>query len=190
MRRIPFSWLFGGGMVLGMLYISTGGRLQAGSFPLPDPEWLERINVGGTEKKELLQYLLTARIKTVLIPAVLGTTYLGLAAIRLQVIEFGACGGILLSVCLSRYGLKGIGLMAVGLLPQYVLYLPAAVWLFGWSSGVCTEIYFQKQLGRDVKRWGIRRLLQFLAILVIVIIGCFLETYVNPLFLQKVIKNF
>ena len=134
-----------------------------------------------------------------LILAVLSTTWLGLAATWTCAAWLGISFGMLVMASVLRYGLKGILLILVGVFPQILVYFPVALLLLQWSYEFCTAMYFPSRASRGAfgsgepleKNQMIRRkVVQFLFLLIVVIIGCILESYVNPKLVSNLLKIF
>jgi len=96
-----------------------------------------------------------------------------------------------------RYGLKGILLIVGAFLPQYIFYVPAFWMLLNWGYHICCVMYFPARVYdekeypfRSRKNFWLRQGLQLMTIFLVVIIGIVLESYVNPIFLTKILKIF
>lgn len=84
------------------------------------------------------------------------------------------CGvslGTVLTVLSMRYGIKGLLLFGSSILPQQLLFIPAYLLLID----ICLHR---------------RERMRFIIPLAVVIIGCILESYVNPNVLKVVLKFF
>ena len=151
----------------------------------------------------LFYYVLRQRLGTLFVMAVFATTYLGLAVEIGVVLWYGLAGGSFLSALVIRYGLKGVLFAVTGMIPQYLLYVPAMVLLLFWCENVCRSIYFRHTVYGENDGHGIRRNIPLLqkrtpiirllllgGIAVLVIMGCMLESYVNPFLLSSLLKVF
>ena len=58
----------------------------------------------------------------------------------------GTMAGVFLSVASIRYGMKGIALVLAGILPQYLLLVPACIMLMNWCYKICTALYHPENL--------------------------------------------
>lgn len=143
-------------------------------------------------------YVFQKRVGTALVLGVLSTTWLGLAASWACAGWMGISFGMLLMASLLRYGIKGMLLIGVGIFPQILIYFPVCLLLLEWSSEFCMVMYFPHRLsgsfgGSDAAGKGTlmrRKALQFLTMLGVVIIGCVLESYVNPKLISNLLKIF
>ena len=122
-------------------------------------------------------YVLKERMEIVLILCLLATTYVGVYAISVFALWLGA-----------------IALVLAGILPQYLLLVPACMMLMDWCYKMCTALYHPAK-ALDI-RYGTKRqylmkkAVQLLVILVIVVIGSAMESYIDPIFLSGFLKIF
>ena len=84
----------------------------------------------------------------------------------------GICSGTLLSFDVMRYGFTGILIYVVSIFPQYIFYMTALY--------IMVKAMYKKNFHRT-KMW----LLIVLAF-IIVIIGTYFESYVNPVILKNI----
>lgn len=106
----------------------------------------------------------------------------------------GTMAGVFLSVASIRYGLKGIALIAAGILPQYLLLVPACIMLMSWCYQLSAALYHPEKAADfrygTKKQYLMRKAAQFLVILGIIIIGSAMESYINPMLLSAFLKIF
>ena len=138
----------------------------------------------------LFYYVLKQRLGTMLLLAVFATTYLGLAVCLGAVAWYGMAAGAFLSALVIRYGLKGIFFAVVGVFPQYLLYVPAMLAMLFWCEKMCRNIYFQNGIYQEGSVSLLKRLLNLVVIFCVVILGCFLESYINPHLMSGLLKIF
>ena len=138
----------------------------------------------------LFWYVMEMRLKTSLGLVIFATTYLGLAVVGCSALYYGASAGMFLAAAVMRYGIKGILLVITAILPQYILYIPAYFFLLLWCRQICRLIYFEKAARLGNKQVILIKLLQLLGIIAMIIAGCSLESYINPMILKKILKNF
>jgi len=183
--RLRFRQLKWDGITLPQVFVCSMVSVMAGllinkSDLLIQTSWmdassLEAIKSQLTGSKELFVYILKERVSLVLALFLLSTTYLGNMFTYLHVIWFGACSGMFLTIVMLRYGLKGILILFSGIFPHYFIYVPAMI--------LTISLMREKRIP-DRKFFG-----QLFVVLLVVIIGCILECYVNPYILVKTIKN-
>lgn len=144
------------------------------------------------DSSSLFLSLLWQRLWEATLFILLSTTFLGLAAVWFYTCRYGFSIGLLLVALFSEHGIKGIFLLAVGLLPQALIYVPTWVFLFALGERTCRRLYYMngnEGLG-GLKRIGMRLSAQAGLLLFVLAVGCWLEAYVNPWLLRLVLKLF
>lgn len=86
----------------------------------------------------------------------------------------GFLGGMLLTMAAFSMGVKGIILCIVGVLPQFILYIPAYVVLLWYAMNV------------SISTWNRQKTV---FVVLMMTMGIVLEAYINPLFLQVFLKT-
>ena len=124
--------------------------------------------------------------------AVLSTTYLGLAACLGGVFWYGMSAGAFVTALVLRYGIKGILLATVCLLPQYLVYIPALLFFLKWAEGLYYGIYSRNggAFAAEDRSFLVKKSGQLIAVLCAFAIGCLLEAYINPMLLAGYLKIF
>ncbi len=198
-RRITVSWFQAGGIpllllfavgFLGGLLIGIVGRQFWGEMDFLGENMLMQMKYMTVDSNVFLWYVLGSRIKAFILAVVMTTTYLGLFYVCASTVWYGASGGLFLMIALTRYGLKGILLAVVGVFPQCLLYVPAFYCLMLWCERVCRSIYFEKKQLLSDRQALTHRVLQLVGVLAVVIMGCVLESYVNPILFGGLLKIF
>lgn len=188
--------LFAAGVFLGFMLMYAGRGVLLENTGLLSEQALREMKNTTVTGDGLFWYVLQRRVGLVLLVGLLSTTWLGLAAAFCCTTWLGTALGMLLMAAMLRYGIKGILLVLVGMLPQAVLYIPAIVWLLKWSREFCMTLYYPDRLPREAgavsQRAGLlkKRAVQYAVILGGVITGCLLEGYVNPKLVTAFLKIF
>lgn len=171
--KIRTRWAAGfiGGFLLGiaLVYIKKGAFILQTDFL--GKETIMRMKNLSFDYTALFLYCLKQRFflgSTLFLAALAG---IGGFAVLAALLWSGFSFGVVLSVLSVRYGLKGILLFLAGSFPQALLLVPAFYMLAKWC----------------VKNGKVQTVLR---ISVVVIIGCLLESYVNPFLLKVVLKIF
>lgn len=188
--RLPFVMLLSVGMLAGALFLYLGRNILLTDSGFLGEDMLYQMKYMTVDSNAFLWYVLVDRLKNVLIAAVLATTYLGIVTIYTMSVWYGMTFGMFIMTAIIRYGLKGVLLAVVGSFPQYLVYIPAFYLLMVWCERVCRGIYFEKTVLLQDKSILVVKLLQLAGIMLIVIIGCLLESYVNPVLLGGFLKIF
>ncbi len=185
------------GFVLGIVLMNMGQKVLLENTGLLSEYTLYEIKYSQIDSDAFFWYVLRKRIGTMLVMAVLSTTWLGLIIGYAYAAWGGISFGMLMMAAMIRYGLKGIFLIGVGVFPQGLIYLPMCFLMLKWCRGFCMSLYFPEKYtlktGREEteKDYIMRRtVFRFLSLVVVVIIGCFLESYVNPKLVLNLLQNF
>ena len=187
--RIPVLQLFVAGFLAGVLVMNIGKSILLDKTGVFDEEVLYHMKYMTVDCNALFYYVLRKRLLTVLILAVLSTTYLGMAVCVGAALWYGAAAGGLLAVMMLRYGMKGILLAAASLFPHYLIYFPAIFTLLAWGESVYACIYHR--IGADMeKNILMKKTGQLAAVLGMTVAGCALEGYVNPAVFMSLLKIF
>ena len=187
--RIPVLQLFVAGILAGILIMNIGESILLDNTGVFDEDVLYHIKYLTVDYNALFCYVLRKRLMTILILAVLSTTYLGLAICVGTVLWYGTAAGGLLAVMIIRYGMKGILLAAACMFPQYLLYFPAMFAFLSWGESVYGSIYLRGALEPE-KNVFIKKIMQLAGIIGMIIAGCVMEGFVNPFILTGLLKIF
>lgn len=99
--------------------------------------------------------------------------------------------GLLLSSAAMHNGIRGMGVCLTGLLPHYLLYIPAGLMLMTQSCQISGRLYGKGQRysggGKEVFPVSVGKMLVIFGMF---FVGILLESFLNPVFLQKIYKIF
>jgi stage II sporulation protein M len=190
--KVPYLPLFIIGLVLGVILMNAGKALFLDKTGLLDETALYQMKYMTIDSNALFLYVLWNRLKTVLFLLILATTYLGVPVVGGAAAWYGFSGGMYLSALVIRYGMKGIFFAITSIFPQYLIYIPAMLGLLLWCEKLSRSLYSTDTvLPESTGRAAIlRRAVTLLMILAAFLVGCLLESYVNPYFLSKLLKVF
>lgn len=188
------AYLFMIGLFLGILFVNLGYETWISNGSLLGPEMVNRLKNSRPAGEGLLGYILRHRLSTGCFLCLVSMTFTGMPVLCAYIAYMGIAAGCLLSVAVVRYGIRGLLLMAAVLFPQALLLVPAYVLLFFWAVDVNRTFYAPKTqmegYERYSRRYYIKKTAQIIGIMAVVIIGCLLESYVNPNVLHFVLKIF
>lgn len=136
-----------------------------------DGSFLDGLRYLDVNRNKLFAYCLQKRLGIAAFLLLLFAAGAGWAGVSLLLVWFGGSVGVVLTALSMRYGFKGIFFFLSCILPQQLLLIPGYLMLMDW----CCRKPERKKL-----------LLPFL----VVITGCFLESYVNPGILKLVLRFF
>lgn len=185
-----FPYLFLAGTLLGIILMNLGKKFLLADTGLLNEEALYHMKYMTVDGNALFWYVMGIRLKPLVSLVVLATTYLGIVAVWGTAAGYGVWTGMFLAAAVIRYGVKGILLVMTAIFPQYVIYGPAFFFLLVWCEQICRLIYFEKGIRLRSRQVVLVKLLQLVAIIAVIIAGCALESYVNPLILIKLLKKF
>ena len=187
-------YLFTIGLFLGILIVNLGYDTWITDGSLLGTDMISRLKNSAPDGGGLFGYIVRHRLFTVCMLGLLATTIIGLPVVCGYICYSGLAAGCLLSVAVIRYGIRGLLLMAAGILPQGVLLIPAYTALLIWAVSVNRMLYsknpYKEPYMRYSKQTYIKKGAQIAGIMAVVIIGCLLESYVNPKMLHFILKIF
>lgn len=187
-------YLFTIGLFLGILIVNAGYDSWIKDGSLLGTEMILRLKNSTPDSSGLFGYVMKHRLFTVCMLGLLATTMIGLPAVCGYICYVGLAAGCLLSVAVIRYGVRGLFLMMAGIMPQGIVLVPAYAALFVWAVSVNRMLYSKSPYKECYVRYSrqlyLKKGLQIAGIAVVVIIGCLLESYVNPKMLHFILKIF
>lgn len=191
---IIWFYVFLGSFLAGVFIMNVGNDVllsKDGIFSLSTINRLKYIEIDGGN---FFPFVFKNRIKEFFLLVLLSTTGIGLIAVYVNIVWRGVLTGMFITAAAIRFGMKGLLLLMAGVLPHQLLLVPAGVMLLGWCNETCCQIYFPAKtkgvLPKNKKRLYIRQSLILLWIFAALLIGCILESYVNPILLSEIIKIF
>lgn len=139
--------------------------------------YLKQFQYSGVPSQELLWHVFCNRLTLFLTLLVLGSITRGKLIHAVFVAWSGFAYGYFCVMALCGFGAKGLLLCLLALFPQFLFYVPVYLGLVELSEHC-----------RVHKRF--RYLLAVLLLLAGLLIGMLLESYINPIILQKILKFF
>lgn len=187
-------YLFMIGLFLGILIVNVGYDTWIRDGSLLGTDMILHLKDSVPDGGALLHYVIKHRLAAVFMLGILATTMIGLPTICGYICYVGLAAGCLLSVAVIRYGIRGLLLMAGGIFPQGILLVPAYAALFVWAVSVNRLLYARNPYGEYYGRSGrqiyLKKGAQIIGIAAVVIMGCLLESYVNPKVLHFILRIF
>ncbi len=187
-------YLFMIGLFIGILIVNVGHDTWISDSGLLGTDMMRKLQNTTVEGGKLFGYILKHRLFTLCMLSLLATTMFGISAICIYICYLGFTAGCLLSVAVIRYGIRGLIFMMAGIFPQGILLIPGYVALFLWAAGINRVLYakgtYMDSFERYSRQFYLKKGMQLIGILIVVIIGCLLESYVNPRMLHLALKFF
>lgn len=188
------AYLFMIGLFIGILIVNLGHETWIGDGSLLGTEMMSRLKNSRPEGAGLVGYILRHRLFAVCILSLVSTTVIGMPVLCAYICYTGLAAGCLLSVAVVRYGIRGLLFMAAALFPQILLLAPAYVLLFLWAANVNSTLYTPRTQLEGYERFSrqfyMKKGVQMIGIILVSIMGCLLESYVNPKMVHLVLKIF
>lgn len=183
--KFPFLTFFVAGLLAGIVIMNLGKSILLENTGLLDEYTLYHMKYMTVDGSALFYYVIKERFGQLIILAVLSTTYLGLAVCAAVTLWYGVCGGVFLATAVMRYGIKGILLVAVGVFPQYIIYVPGMVLMLYWCRNLYQKIYLDR-----VKVSPMQWIGRLLGIFLLFGLGCVLESFLNPHLFRGLLQFF
>lgn len=181
-----FLLLFAAGFVLGTVFANLAYQNRGQDVTELQMFSLEAVGSAVPDSKDYFFYLLPRRLAGMAVLQVIGATVLGVPLVIAELLGYGFFFGTFLGIALLQNGIRGMLLFAAALLPQYLLYVPAA---FGMFTVICYMSGQVIQRNRFFGKKAVQYSLWCLLFLTVVLWGILLECYVNPLILQWLIES-
>lgn len=190
--KLPVITIFAAGVLAGIIFMNLGKSILLESTGLLDEYALYQMKYMTVDGKALFYYVLKERFAGLLLLAIMSTTYLGLVVCAGVTFWYGMCAGMFLATSVIRYGLKGLLLVVVGIFPQYLIYVPAMLWMLLWCQSLYQIIYLDKTYGakRPDVSFLYPRLLRLAGIFGLFTLGCVLESFLNPALMKGLLSIF
>lgn len=188
--KLPLRFLFliGFGIGLSAAYFGRGIWFQ--TTGILDEDTLYRMKYMTVDSGVLFAYVLCKRCRNFFVLIIMATTYLGLVFCGGITVKYGFSIGFFISTAIYRYGIKGLLLGIVGAFPQYLCYVPAILLLIRWCEELHRSIYFYHNITGQGKKSLPGRLGKLALILMVLVLGCILECFVNPVLLKGFLQFF
>ena len=188
--KLPLRFLFliGFGIGLSAAYFGRGIWFQ--TTGILDEDTLYRMKYMTVDSGVLFAYVLCKRCRNFFVLIIMATTYLGLVFCGGITVKYGFSIGFFISTAIYWYGIKGLLLGIVGAFPQYLCYVPAILLLIRWCEELHRSIYFYHNITGQGKKSLPGRLGKLALILMVLVLGCILECFVNPVLLKGFLQFF
>lgn len=190
--KLPFATIFTVGVFAGIFCMNLGKSMLLENTGLLDEYSLSHMKYATVDGTALFYYVLKQRLGCILILAILATTYLGFVICCVVSLWYGVCVGAFLGAAVLRYGIKGMLLVFGGIFPQYLVYVPAMIAMLLWCRNIYRMIYLDRTLGWEGTRpfFFPKSIIQLVLIAAVFLVGCILESFLNPMILKGILNLF
>lgn len=187
-KRKGFWWLFVfcTGMVLGTIlvnYMVKTSRMNTSVLMI----YIQQLSEKAFDDVYFFAYLCISRLAAFLLLAALAYMFRSPVIFYIITALFGAAFGCTVSMAALAYGSTGIVMAAALFFPQYIVYVPVYIFLLKMVD----NNPFDDTIKHTSANAGYRSYAMLAAILLtLVMIGCALESYVNPIVVEQAAKIF
>lgn len=180
--------------LLGIIFANWTGKNYIQNIGILSDYFINRYKHTEINGASLFLYVLEKRMAGIVLIGTLGITFWGIIILLGGVLWFGFSSGMFLSAATMKYGFKGIFISLGCILPQYLIYVPAFIFLVSIVYSIWMELYFPSKVIKRSKKTKTQLygeyILLFFIVSIIMLIGIMLETYVNPVLLKRILTNF
>lgn len=187
-------YLFLGSFLAGVFLMNMGNETLLTENGLFSVSSIERLKYIEIDNGRFFQYVLKHRMGEGAVLILLSSTGIGIVSIYASIVCQGILAGMTITAAIMRFGIKGLLLLLGGLFPHQLLLIPAGIMLLGWCYENCTENRLRGEYGTayygSKRQKLLRQGIGLLWIATVVLIGCILESYVNPILISDLVKIF
>ncbi|MCI8496045.1 MAG: hypothetical protein HFI74_10265 [Lachnospiraceae bacterium] len=180
-----------GAFVAGIFMANFMGREAVSNAGILNDYFIEKFQYTDINGENLFFYIIGERVPLLLLLCLLAFTSLGIVGGILVLAWQGFTVGFMLSTAIAKFGIKGILLVLGGLFPQYLFYLPV------YFLYCCLTVYLRKRMLQEKIEMVPERgylygagVVAGIGLLLLFVTGIFLESYVNPVLLKKILNFF
>lgn len=179
--------------IVGVLLANFMGREKIAGAGVLNDYFIEKFKYIGISRENLFFYIIGERMPMVILLLILSFSSLGSVVGILNLGWFGLSFGFMLSASIAKYGVRGIVLIIGGMFPQYILYLMVYIGYCALNAFLGRKLHSVIPTGsisrQQMRMYGIGLMLG-IALMLVFVTGIFLESYLNPIFLKKILKIF
>ena len=180
-----------GAFIAGIFMANIMGREAVSNAGILNDYFIEKFQYTNINGENLFFYIIGERLPMLLLLCLLAFSSLGIIGGILALGWQGFSVGFMLSTAIAKYGVKGILLVLGGLFPQYLFYCPV------FFLYCCLTAYLRQRMYRESSEALANRghiygvgLLGALGLVAVFVTGIFLESYINPFILKKILNFF
>ncbi len=165
---------------LGILWANLLQENSRNRFFMLNEYYLQQFKYAKIDYNDLLLYVLENRLPIWILVLLLSFTAAGILTQVFFVGYYGVSFGFLCVIAITNFGWKGFLYMGGFLLPHYLFYLPCYLMFL--------KVFYRKKEGISVEQKTL--MLQIGMMILLLVIGILVESYVNPPMLLKMLKIF
>lgn len=181
-----FLIIFMVSFLVGILFTNLFGKAYILGVGVVGEYFLLHFRYTQINYNSLFAFVFQRRIKLFLLVVILGITNLRNLVVFCLFIWLGFSSGVLLSVAIIKFGIKGILICLGATLPQFLIYIPLIIigadkMLDNKMSKMSNRLTWKKQ------KWPQYCLFILIGILIMTL-GILAESYINPIILKKILN--
>lgn len=171
----------------GVICANISGVVYGRELGAMNEYFINRYMYADIQGRDLFLFLFYERLPRLVLLVVFSIGIYGTLAADGYIGYLGFSVGFLSVIAIMNYGIKGILLMTGFFLPQWLFYGPVVM---VWHS----ELKYYKSGGKDLangpqkQKKHMKFAVSLLLAGILFLLGLFMESYVNPFFLQKIIR--
>ena len=165
---------------VGILWANCLGDSSKNRFFMLNEYYLQQLKYAKLDYNRLFLYILENRLPLIGALLLLSFTVAGILIQILLVVYFGVSFGFLCVMAITNFGWKGILYIAGFLFPHYIFYI------IGYLMFL--RMFWKRKEGVTVTQKEL--VMQTGIFILLFVIGLLMESYVNPIFLKKMLKIF
>ncbi|MBZ9687993.1 stage II sporulation protein M [Clostridium estertheticum] len=180
------------GIILGIYSVKYMGEIEKNDLVNYLMNFIDPSNTNGISYKLIFFQSLKNNLPVIIFLWFLGLTIVGIPIIIIIDLLKGFTVGFTFSFMISGLGKSGIGIAALGVLPQNLIYIPCVI----FASVVSMEFSIMLLKDKFNKQWtsSISSRIMYYSVIFIVIIaflfiGIIIESYIAPYFIKHLINN-
>ena len=125
-------FLFAAGFMAGIFLININSNLFVGENRIFNTSSLNRLKYLEIENGTFFRYVTAGRFRDYLMLGLLSTTYFGIIASYGAAAWQGMMMGMVITVAVIRFGIRGLLLVMTSFFPHQLLLLPAGAMMLMW----------------------------------------------------------
>ena len=174
------------GIILGSISIKALNTQQKDNLVEYINLFFQKVDINTINNNIVLKHSIINNTKFILIIWVLGLTIIGIPFIMLLIFVKAFTIGFTVGFLVDELGFKGIIFSTISLLPQNIINVPSYIIIS--VSAISFSMLLLKSRNRLEKFSLLQQLTGYTVLvflmLLIVIVGCFVEAYISPVFMK------
>lgn len=182
-----FAVIFFLAFVGGIIWTNFSGDIYINQTGILSNYFLRQFKYMELDLNSFFVYVLSRRLKWILLLWLLGYTAAGLPSIVIFIGWIGYSAGVVITLSVLKIGMFGILFFAASILPHCLFYIPAILIFLKFVYEKALRRFQNKNLSRNAAfEWNY--VIVLAGTLGLMLLGILTESYVNPLILKQILK--